>query len=122
MMNVKKQTKKPIRKRVDSPFKDNLSSLLKERGISQRGAAEIMGVSVAVVNDWLQGAYPNDQSAVLKFCKAVKCDFQWLLTGEQSQGEDSRTNLSEIFDIQNEPAFSGIFMVEAKRLKKREDK
>ena len=118
MVYVKKQKKKPIRKRVDSPFGSNLKAVLKERGITQRGAAEVMGISVAVVHDWLQGAYPNDPNAVLKFCKAIGCDFQWLLTGERSLSSKA-SPISEVFETQDEPSFSGIFMIEAKRLKKR---
>lgn len=110
---------KPKRKKADSPFKDNLKAILSERGISQKGAAEIMGVSVTVVHDWLQGSYPNDPSAVLKFCKAIGCDFQWILTGESSSTNQIQPNLAQFFDIEDEPMFSGIFKIEAKRLKKR---
>lgn len=74
--------KKPIRKRVDSPFAKNLKNILEERGISQRAAAEIAGVNSATINQWLSGSQPNDSMAVLKLCKGLRCDFQWLLTGE----------------------------------------
>lgn len=89
--------------------------ILKERQISQKQAADLMGVSVSVVHDWMNGTYPNDPSALLKLCRALNCDFQWLLTGELSSAK-SQTNLSEVFDIQDEPSFSGVFMIEAKRL------
>jgi transcriptional regulator with XRE-family HTH domain len=117
MMNSK--SPKPRRRKSESPFKDNLRAILDERGISQRGAAEIMGVSVTVVHDWLQGSYPNDPNAVLKFCKAIGCDFQWMLTGEDSSPHQIQSNLSQFFDIEDDPMFSGIFKIEAKRLKKK---
>jgi len=110
---------KPKRRKAESPFKDNLKAILNERGISQKGAAEIMGVSITVVHDWLQGSYPNDPSAVLKVCKAIGCDFQWMLTGEDSSKNQIQSNLAQFFDIEDEPMFSGIFKIEAKRLKKR---
>jgi transcriptional regulator with XRE-family HTH domain len=119
-LSVKKQSRiTPKRKKTTGPFANNLRAILEERGISQRGAAEIMGINVAVVNTWLQGTYPNDPNIVLKLCRALSCDFQWLLTGEQSQTNKTNITLSELFEIHNEPSFSGIFMVEAKRLKRR---
>lgn len=114
-------SKKPIRKRVESPLAKNLKAILEERGISQRTAAEIAGVNSATVNQWLSGSQPNDPMAVLRLCKGHKCDFQWLLTGSSPERSNpSEIGLTELFDIQNEPDFSGIFMIEAKRLKRRE--
>ena len=113
---------KPARKRINSPFAKNLKSILEERGISQRSAANIAGVNSATINQWLSGTQPNDALAVLKLCKAFKCDFQWLLTGIKSeQSKASEIGLSEIFEIEEAPDFSGIFMIEAKRLKRRKE-
>lgn len=113
----KGKKRKPIRKKVESPFARNLKLILGERGLSQKSAAEIMGVSVSVVNDWLQGVQPHNHGALLKLCRAVNCDFQWLLTGERSQAVTGTSNLHEFFDVQDEPMFSGMFVLEAKRLK-----
>lgn len=113
------KTKKPSRKRLNSPFAKNLKTILEERALSQRAASEIADVSVATINDWLQGAQPNDLMAVMRLCQALKCDFQWLLTGTRSQFYGDDLPLSQVFDIQNEAAFSGIFMIEAKRLIKK---
>lgn len=113
--------KMPVRKRIDTPFAKNLKKLLVERGISQRAAAEIAGVNSATINQWLSGTQPNDAMAVLKLSKAFGCDFQWLLTGQHSERSKlGEIGLSELFDIQDEAALTGIFMIEAKRLKRRE--
>lgn len=112
-MEKKKENR---RKKTSSPFSGNLKALLLERGINQKSAADIMGISVSVVHDWLQGTYPNDPMPLLKLCKAINCDFQWLLTGQRST-PIATDNLQEIFDIEDEPDFSGIFKIEAKRLK-----
>lgn len=114
-MNVIK--KKPARKRVQSPFADNLRMVMKEHGLTQRKASEICGVSVAVINEWLSGAQPHDLQAVLKLCKAVKSDFKFLLTGEKSELGD--LDLKDLFNIEDDPTFSGLFLLEAKRLKRK---
>lgn len=113
----KSQKRKPKRKTPKTPFSRNLGLLLKERNLSQKSAAEIMGVGLSVVHDWLQGSYPNDPKALLRLCQTINCDFQWLLTGQRSNPIGSTANLHEVFDVQDDPMFSGIFMIEAKRLK-----
>ena len=112
---------KPVRKKVASPFAKNLKRILDERGISQRGAAEIAQTNVAVINDWLGGAVPHDHGAVLRLCKALKCDFQWLLTDSHTETKIQEMTLQEIFETESDPAFSGIFQIEAKRLKRRSE-
>ncbi len=113
----KSPKQKPKRKKVESPFAKNLGLILRERGLSQKSAAEIMGISVSVVNDWIHGTQPSDHHALLRLCKAISCDFQWLLTGTRSNPVASTSNLHEVFDVQDDPMFSGVFMIEAKRLK-----
>lgn len=115
----KREKRQPKRKRSSAPFAANLKAILDERSLSQRQAAALAGVNVAVINGWLSGAMPGDPVALLRLCKAIKCDFQWLITGERSL-DKGRASLAEIFEIHEEPAFSGVFMIEAKRLKKRE--
>lgn len=112
---------KPKRKRLVSPFSANLQKILAERGISIRGAAEICGVNQAVIHAWTNGAQPHDSLAVLKLCTALKCDFQWLLTGSHAETKVREMALQEIFETENDPAFSGIFQIEAKRLKRRKE-
>ena len=106
---------KPARRRVESAFASNLQSVMKKHRLTQRKVGETCGVSVAVVNDWLSGAQPHDLNAVLKFCKAMKCDFKFMLTGEKSELSDLA--LSDIFDIEPDASFSGMFIIEAKRLR-----
>ncbi len=115
---MKNKTKTSV-KEVNS-FAKNLQSLLDGRDLSQRAAAEIAGVSVSTLNDWLTGSAPKNMEAVLKLAKGLNCDFQWLLTGEASQkSETENLNLSQIFSIEDEPSLSGLFMVELKRLTRR---
>ena len=112
-------TKTPSRKRIKSPFGANLKCLIEERALTQRSVAEIAGVGVATINDWLNGAQPNDLEAVSKICKAFNCSFEWILTGKVEKVRAEELTLSEVFDIEDDPSFSGIFMIEAKRLKRR---
>ncbi len=107
---------------VSSAFAANLKKVLKERGLSQRAAAEICGVNATSITDWLAGMAPRDLSAVLRLCQAIKVDFQWLLTGQHSEVRLEDLSLNEIFEIEHDPAFSGMFVIEAKRLKRRSKK
>jgi transcriptional regulator with XRE-family HTH domain len=118
-MEKNRSKSKPIRRRVESSFAKNLKTVMDERGINLKGAAELAGVSPSVVHAWLQGGSPADLGAVAKLANALKCDFQWLLTGTRSTVGVRELPLSELFDIQDDPTFSGLFLVEAKRLKKR---
>jgi transcriptional regulator with XRE-family HTH domain len=110
---------KPTRKRVTSAFAANLKQILKERGINLKTAAQLAGVTPAVVHAWENGGQPHDLNAVVKLSQALKCDFQWLVTGTTSKVDLKDMTLTELFDVQDDPAFSGLFLLEAKRLKRR---
>lgn len=107
------------KKKVESPFGKNLKAVMTERSLSVRSVAELAGVSHSVVQDWLAGTVPHDHQAVAKMTDALKVDFMWILTGIHSRTDVKGMSLSEIFDVQPDPAFSGIFVLEAKRLKRR---
>lgn len=102
-----------------SPFAQNLKSILAERGITQKAAAELADVPPSTVGDWLSGVMPTDPLAVQRLCRALKTDVEWLLTGQKGQSDFSGVPLSEIFDITDEPDFSGFFEISARRLKKK---
>ena len=105
------------RKKKDSIFSANLKTLLKERNITQKQAADLAGVSQSSMNDWINGASPTEMNGVLKLATALRTDFQFLLTGVRSLPtsiEDA--SLSDLFNIEDESTFSGVFQIEAKRL------
>jgi transcriptional regulator with XRE-family HTH domain len=104
------------KKKVESPFAKNLAKILQERNLSQKAVAEIANISPSVVSDWLKGNQPHDLNALLTICQAIKCDFQWLVTGVHSKPNLKDISLAEIFDIEDEPSASGLFQIEAKRL------
>lgn len=111
--------RKPARKKVESPFAKNLKSLMTDRELTIKAVAEISGVSTSVVGDWLSGSVPHDLTRVSKLASTLQCDFQWLLTGERTPTKSKELVLADVFDIESDPAFTGIFMIEAKRLKKK---
>ena len=100
---------------MPSPFAENLSRLLQDRGISVRQAAQICEVSASVVSAWCNGGAPQDLAAVQRLCRAVNYDFERLLTGSSSKLNPSEMKLTDLFDEQD-AAFSGVFKIEAKRL------
>lgn len=111
--------KKPARKRVASPFAKNLQMILKERGLSQRAAAEIAQVQPSVLAGWLAGAQANDPIAIQRLAKGLGCTFEWLLCGSDSQLEAGKISLSELFESDVDPTFSGIFEITARRLRRK---
>lgn len=112
--------KRPARKRVESPFAKNLKAILAERGLSQTAAASIAGVSPTVLNDWLHStSVPNNLLAIQRLCRAINCDFEFLLTGSQTKLNLKEIALTELFESEADLSFSGIFQIEAKRLRVR---
>lgn len=93
---------------------------MKERNINQKALAEIANVSKSVISDWLKSdSSPHNLNAVLRLCKSLQIDFQWLTTGEHSAPNLKEISLSELFDLSDEPEFTGIFQIEMKRLKRK---
>jgi transcriptional regulator with XRE-family HTH domain len=112
--------KKP-RRQIKSPFGKNLTALLTDRGIRQNEAARLAGVSNSVLHQWLTGSNPLDLQAVLRLCRALGADFQELLTGERSAATQSLENaaIEELFHVEDAADFTGVFMVTAKRLRRK---
>lgn len=110
---------KPARKKNQSPFAKNLKAILSERGISQKAAAEMAGTNTSVVNDWCAGSQPADLISVQKLARALKVDFEFLLTGVQSRLNLKDISMTELFESEPDPSFSGIFEVSLKRLRKK---
>lgn len=111
--------KKPARKRVQSPFAKNLERILSERNISQRAAAELAHVQPSVLAGWLTGSQANDPLAVQRLAKGLGCSFEWLLCGTDSEVKANQLSMAELFDSEEDPTFSGIFRIEAHRLRRK---
>jgi transcriptional regulator with XRE-family HTH domain len=104
-----KPRNKPIRTKSSSPFAKNLKAVLAERGISQKSAFELAGVTPATLNDWLGGTQPSDPIAVQRLCRALKADFEWLLTGEKSRVEPRELTRAKLTRAVNEFKNKGLY-------------
>lgn len=113
--------RKAVKKRIESSFSKNLKSILEERGVSQKAAAAIAEVTPATINDWIHNtsSTPQNHLAIQRLCRALNCDFEWVLTGSQSRVEIKDISMSELFDSEPDPSFSGIFEISAKRLRRK---
>ncbi|WII72156.1 hypothetical protein QJS83_16965 [Bdellovibrio sp. 22V] len=105
------------RKRISTGniFAANLKKVLKERGLSARAGAEIAGVPSSTFNMWTSGSVPENHEAVYRFAKGVGVSFQWLLIGKEEP--PPTISITDLYDVSAEPDLSGIFLIEAKRLK-----
>jgi len=109
--------KKPSKSKIETPFGENLRQLMAERGMTAKVISEIAEVAPSVIADWLSGGTPSNPMAVQKICRALKCDFEWILTGVSTKAAKDSVSLAELFE--EETAFSGIYRIEAVRLKRR---
>lgn len=111
----KKNKIQPRRKRESSTFADNLKRLLTQRGISQRVAAQMAGVSASTMADWLSGTAPSDLHKVAALSKALNVSFESLCLGTHEGRPIDQIPIEEIFEeVPSE--FEGIFKITASRL------
>lgn len=91
---------KKVRKRAGpTPFAKLLRSLMTERGMTIRQAAELAGVGPSTIDDWRSGQLPEDYSAVKRLAAALGVSFSFLLTGEEDQRDRSGLpSLTEVFE------------------------
>lgn len=113
MGKIKSKGRKPKPSMV---FSKNLKKLLAENKMTLKQAAEIVGTSTSVISGWTNGATPASPEAVLKLTEALKADYQYIMTGKHSNIIPA-TRVGEIFDVEESAEFSGLFLIEAKRLK-----
>jgi len=78
------------------PFAKTLRSLMTEKGISVRRAAESAGVATSTVDDWRAGTTPADYLAVKRLARALGVSFSFLLTGEDEENR-APTTVTEVF-------------------------
>ena len=90
-----------------------LQQILKEKGVSSREAARIIGVQPSVISGWTAGQSPNDFNKVKVLADHLKVSFTWLLTGVNDSGE-KLSSISEIFS--EESVFDGYCRVRIERL------
>jgi transcriptional regulator with XRE-family HTH domain len=107
--------KKGRKTKAPSTFSKNLKKLLDEKNISMREMSRKIGVSASVLHGWTQGAVPNDTHLVLKLCRELQADFQYMMTGVPS-GTVPVKRIEEMFDIEDGHALNGIYVIEAKKL------
>ncbi|MBX2989148.1 MAG: helix-turn-helix transcriptional regulator [Bdellovibrionaceae bacterium] len=110
---------KKRQRRGDLPFAKNLRKIMRERGVSARSLSKMTNVKASTLGDWLAGAAPTDLLAVAEVAKALKVDFQVLLLGTRPVEDHEEKTLAELFEIEDHPEFSGVFLIEAKRLRRR---
>jgi transcriptional regulator with XRE-family HTH domain len=107
--------------RVGSTFSENLSQVLKERGISVRAAGELAGVSSSTISGWANGtASPLDMPSVQRLAKALSVNFEWLLCGTAETS--TPVKIEDAFDISKEPTLSGFFEIQIRRIKPKAEK
>ena len=100
-----------------SPFAKNLKAVLTERGVSQSAAAAIAQVSAATMHDWIYSSgNPNDLISIQRLCRALNCNFEWLLTNATTPVDAKEISMAELFQSEPDPTFSGVFEISARRL------
>lgn len=107
---------RPKREKAETPFTKNFNKILRERRLSIKQVAELMGLPYTTAVGIAGGATPTDMEAISRFCTALNVDFEWLLTGKIKNFDASQIPLDQIFEEERESSFSGIYKIEAKKL------
>jgi transcriptional regulator with XRE-family HTH domain len=91
---------KKVRKRAGpTPFAKILRSLMTEKGMTVRQAADLAGVGSSTIDDWRGGALPEDYSAVKRLASGLGVSFTFLLTGEEDRREHAiLPSVTEVFE------------------------
>ena len=82
-----------------TPFAKILRSLMAEKDMTIRQAAEIAGVGSSTVDDWRGGASPEDYSAIKRLADHLGVSFSFLLTGEEeTRNSMNFPTVTEVFE------------------------
>lgn len=73
-------------------FSENLKSIRKEKGISQEGLAEIIGVSRQAVSKWEQGSGYPEMEKLLILSKKLNISLDYLMLGEVKEKDEGKLN------------------------------
>ena len=102
-------------KEQTSQFARNLNSLMKEKGMTIREAANVAGVAHSTINSWRSGAAPENFIAVKKLSKSLGVSFSYLLTGEDETRGDHPPSVAEVF-TEGDALFDGYAKITIQRL------
>lgn len=87
------------KKSEPTPFGKILKTLMKERELTLRDAANIAGVSASTIDDWKSGTSPADYMAVKKLANEFGVSLSFLLTGEEDNENTFKSpTLTEVFE------------------------
>jgi transcriptional regulator with XRE-family HTH domain len=90
---------KKTRSRLERmPFSKILRSLMSEKRITVRKAAEYAAVGPSTIDSWRAGALPEDYAAVKRLAKHLDVSFSFLLTGEDETHASKSPGITEVFD------------------------
>lgn len=73
-------------------FRDNIRQLVEQMGVNISEFSEIIGEKPSRVNDVLQGKQRPPFDMVEKIINSLQVDANWLITGIQSNGNNSENN------------------------------
>lgn len=113
-----KKGRKPKRPSV---FAKNLKKIMAEKKMNIRELSRQLGIANSVLHGWVNGVTPNDPEIVLRLCQVLGADFQFMMTGTPSSNL-TPDRLDELFQMEDTPEFSGIYLLEAKKLRWRKNK
>lgn len=111
---VEVNERKSRRRRVESTFGKNLKATMQRRNLTHATVAEMAGVSVSTINDWVSGTIPHDLQRVGMLAQRLGVSFRWILLGAD---EDYREpTLADFFDELPADHLTGLYRIEARRL------
>lgn len=70
---------------MDNKFSDRLIQARKKKGLSQKDAAQILGITPVTLNRYEKAHREPERGVILKISELYNCDVTWLLTGESTK-------------------------------------
>lgn len=120
MPSIKSSGVAKRRPREPAAFTKILTTLMVEKKITIREAAEAAGVGLSTITSWRSGALPEDFRAVRSLAKRLGVSFSYLLTGEDDTRPDGAPTINEVF-IDGGTIYDGYAKILIQRLIPRKD-
>jgi transcriptional regulator with XRE-family HTH domain len=102
-------------KKEKRPFGGLLTSLMKDKKMTLKQAAEIAGTSQSTISDWRNGASPENYEAVQRLANHLGVSLSFILTGQDDVVDNKMPSVSEVFE-ESDMFFDGYAKITIQRL------
>lgn len=92
---------------------------MKDRALSLRAVADMAGVGVSSVADWLNNSSPTDYMKVARLAQRLGIGFEWLLTGLEAEPPRAPLRLEDFFEEES-TEIEGLWRIKAVKIRRKD--